>query len=278
MRRDSNGIPALLTPRLVVPQSTRIHHRNCNISIITKLYLLRGNLKISSVGEHVSLKHHGSGHLFGGKKVNEKRYAVRKAIAVSAMTFFASIFSVGALSTRAQNKVMGEVKFEGTTKIEKDAGVWVDGNYVGYLKELKGDKKIMLLPGEHEVIIRQSGYDDFKKKVVVEPGQVQIVNAVLLKSPRATSPEVTATLKLNIEPKRAAVFLDDKFVGHASEFGGKFRSMLISPGKHRIKVELPGYRTYDTEIDLLAGQKTEVKTVLVPGSIEQAGPLIKKPD
>jgi hypothetical protein len=101
---------------------------------------------------------------------------------------------------------------------------------------------------------------------------------VMLKSPRATSPEVTSTLKLNIEPKRAAVFLDDKYVGHASEFGGAFRSMLISPGKHRIKVELPGYRTYDTEINLLAGQKTEVKTVLVPGSIEQAGPLIKKPD
>jgi PEGA domain len=214
----------------------------------------------------------------GGKKVNIKMYAVSRTTALLALVGVTSIFSVGVLSARAQNKVMGEVKFEGTTKIEKDAGVWVDGNYVGYLKELKGNKKITLLPGEHEVVVRQSGYDDFVKKVVVEPGQVQIVNAVLLKSPRATAPEITSTLKLNIEPKRAAVFLDDKFVGHASEFGGKFRSMLISPGKHRIKVELPGYRTYDTEINLLAGQKTEVKTVLVPGSIEQAGPLIKKPD
>src|ERR1700732_334159 len=124
-------------------------------------------------------------------------YAVRKATVVLAMVFFASIFFVGALSARAQNKVMGEVRFEGTTKIEKDAGVWVDGNYVGYLKELKGDKKIMLLPGEHEVIIRQSGYDDFVKKVVVEHGQVQMVNAVLLKSSRATAPDVTATLQLN---------------------------------------------------------------------------------
>src|SRR6202022_2483814 len=138
--------------------------------------------------------------------------AVRKATAILAMAFFASIFTAGALSTYAQNKVMGEVKFEGTTKIEKDAGVWVDGNYVGYLKELKGDKKIMLLPGEHEVIVRQSGYDDFVKKVVVKPAQAKIVTPVLLKSPRAVSPEVTATLKLNIEPKRAAVFLDDKFV------------------------------------------------------------------
>jgi hypothetical protein len=194
------------------------------------------------------------------------------------LSLFALVFSFQAARASAQNQVMGEVKFEGTTKVEKEAGVWVDGGYVGYLKELKGNKKIMLLPGEHEIVVRQSGYDDFVKKVIVEPGQTQIVNAVLLKSPRATAPDITATLKLNIEPKRAAVFLDDKYVGHASEFGGKFRSMLISPGKHRIKVELPGYRTYDTEINLLAGQKTEVKTVLVPGSIEQAGPLIKKPN
>ena len=40
--------------------------------------------------------------------------------------------------------------------------MWVDGNYVGYLKELKGDKKILLLPGEHEIAVRQSGYDDFR--------------------------------------------------------------------------------------------------------------------
>ncbi len=186
--------------------------------------------------------------------------------------------SINAPRAVAQNQVMGEVKFEGTTKTEKEAGVWVDGQYVGYLKELKGNKKVMLLPGSHEISVRQSGYEDFKKTVIIEPGQAQVVNAVMIKSPRATSPDITATLKLNIEPKRAAVFLDDKYVGHASEFGGAFRSMLISPGKHRIKVELPGYRTYDTEINLLAGQKTEVKTVLVPGSIEQAGPLIKKPD
>jgi hypothetical protein len=205
--------------------------------------------------------------------VNNNRYAGLFLILPLALTL-----SVNPPRAAAQNQVMGEVKFEGTTKTEKEAGVWVDGQYVGYLKELKGNKKVMLLPGSHEISVRQSGYEDFKKTVIVEPGQTHVVNAVMIKSPRATSPEVTATLKLNIEPKRAAVFLDDKYVGHASEFGGAFRSMLISPGKHRIKVELPGYRTYDTEINLLAGQKTEVKTVLVPGSIEQAGPLIKKPD
>jgi hypothetical protein len=41
-------------------------------------------------------------------------------------------------------------------------------------------------------------------------------------------------------------------------------------------VELPGYRTFETEVNLLAGQKSEVRTELVKGSIEQAGPEIKE--
>jgi hypothetical protein len=134
----------------------------------------------------------------------------------------------------------------------------------------------MLLPGEHEISVRQSGYDDFLRKIVVEPGQVQTVQVSMHLSPRAVTPDVTATLKLNVEPGRAAVFLDGQYVGHASELGG-LRSMLISPGKHRIKVGLPGYRTFETEVNLLAGQKTEVKTELVKGSIQQASPEIKHP-
>jgi hypothetical protein len=175
------------------------------------------------------------------------------------------------------SKVMGELKFEGASKVEREAGVWVDGNYVGYLKELKGDKKVMLLPGEHNVAVRQSGYDDYQEKVVVEPGQVHTVSVKMHLAPHASAPDITSTLKLDIEPGRAAVFLDGKFVGHASEFGGALHSMLISPGKHRIKVELPGYRSFETEVNLLAGQKSEVKTELVKGSIEQASPEIKQP-
>jgi hypothetical protein len=74
-----------------------------------------------------------------------------------------------------QNQILGEVDFSGATKVEKTSGVWIDGQYVGYLKELKGAKKIMLLPGNHELSVRQSGYSDFTQKITVEPGQAHIV-------------------------------------------------------------------------------------------------------
>jgi len=197
---------------------------------------------------------------------------------VMILMFCLAVALSGARTARAQNEVMGELEFEGKTKLEQSAGVWVDGNYVGYLKELKGKKKIMLLPGQHEVVVRQSGYVDYVQKVLVQPGAKKMVSVVLQLAPHATVPDVTAKLKLNIKPKRAAVFLDEKYVGHASEFGGKFRSMQISPGKHKIRVELPGYRTFVTEVDLLANQETEVKTELQVGSIEQNSPMIKRPD
>jgi len=188
------------------------------------------------------------------------------------------VYFGGGKSVSAQDRVMGELKLEGATKVERDSGVWIDGGYVGYLKELKGSKKVMLLPGNHEVIVRQSGYQDFVQNVVVEPGGTRLVSVSMHLAPRATVPEITATLKLKIKPDRSAVFLDEKYVGHAGEFGGAFKSMKISPGKHRVRVELPGYRTFDTEVNLLADQETEVKTELVKGSIEQNTPLIKKPE
>jgi len=198
----------------------------------------------------------------------------RFALIVSLCAFLVS----GGKTMSAQNQVVGELQFEGKTKLERDSGVWIDGNYVGYLKELKGSKKITLLPGQHEVTVKQSGYQDYVQKVVVEPGEKRLITVSLLLAPRATVPEITATLKLKVKPARAAVFLDEKFVGHAGEFGGSFKSMKISPGKHRIRVELPGYRTFDTELNLLANQVSEIKTELIPGSIEQNSPLIKKPD
>jgi len=195
-----------------------------------------------------------------------------------AMLLWMAVLISGTTVAKAQNQVMGELEFDGKTKVERDSGVWIDGNYVGYLKELKGNKKVMLLPGAHEVIVRQSGYRDDVQKIVVEPGQKRLVLVTLQLAPTATVPDITSTLKLDIKPNRAAVFLDERYVGHAGEFGGKFRSMKIAPGKHRIRVELPGYRTFVTEVDLLPNQETQVKTELVAGSIEQNTPIIKKPD
>jgi hypothetical protein len=179
-------------------------------------------------------------------------------------------------SSIAQNQVLGEVQLVGKTKTDKTSGVWVDGQYIGYVDELKGEKKILLLPGEHEIAVRQSGYTDFAQKIVVEPRKKTILQVVMLKDPRTQLPKVTSQIKLHVTPDRAAVFVDGAFVGSVNEFMGVGHGMLVSPGKHRIKIALPGYQAFDTEVSLLPNQKITIKTDLLQGSITQAGTSIKQ--
>jgi hypothetical protein len=174
----------------------------------------------------------------------------------------------------AQSLILGELEFKGATKVERTSGVWIDGQYVGYLDELHGRKKVLLLPGDHELSVRQAGYQDFNEKLTVEPKILLMVPVKMQKATEDTWPTVTADLKVDIKPNRAAVFVDNKFLGHAGELGGDRHSMLLSPGTHRIKVELPGYQTFETDVTLTAGQKSVVKTELTKGSIHQADALI----
>ena len=182
------------------------------------------------------------------------------------------------ISLWAGNDIMGEIQFLGPSKAEKTSGVWVDGQYVGYLKELKGSKKVVLLPGQHEITVRQAGYHDFTQTVILEPGQKHVIQVAMQKNPAAQFPDATAQIKMSVSPNRAAVFVDDQFVGHVDEFDGPGQALLVAPGKRRVKITLPGYGTFETELNLLAEQKFELKTELFKGSILQAGPLMNEKD
>jgi hypothetical protein len=170
------------------------------------------------------------------------------------------IFSVAA---HADNKVLGELQLEGASKVEKTSGVWIDGQYLGYLDELKGSKKILLLPGTHKLSVRQNGYQEFTQDVTLQPGEKQLVNVTMVKAQGYVMPAVTSEIKMSVNPDRAAVFLDGQFVGHAGEFGGIAKSLIVAPGHRRISISLPGYNTFNTEIDLAPNQKFELKTDLV---------------
>lgn len=176
---------------------------------------------------------------------------------------------------QAANEVMGEIQFEGKSHVEETSGVWVDGEYVGYLKELKGSKKVLLLPGEHVITVRQDGYQDFTERILVQPGQKEIVRVAMEKAPTGALPDVMATVKIAVNPSRSAVFLDGLFVGHVGEFEGLGRGMLVAPGTHRIRIALPGYQIFETVINPLANQKVEIKTDLVRNGAPLAEPLVK---
>ena len=91
--------------------------------------------------------------------------------ATSLLMFAIGFLLSPSIATCAQdNKIMGQIDFEAASKPSNNAGFWIDGQYLGYVSELKGDKKVLLLPGDHEVIARQTGYEDFKEKVTARAG------------------------------------------------------------------------------------------------------------
>jgi len=187
--------------------------------------------------------------------------------------------SVNAQSVQStqSSDVLGEVQFEGKTNVEKTSGVWVDGQYVGYLNELKLSKKVLLLPGDHTISVRQNGYQDFTQTIVVQPGKTQLIHVAMSKAATGPMPPDAqlATIKINVNPSRAAVFVDNRFVGHVGEFGGLGHSMQVIPGAHHIRIALPGYATFQTDINPLPGQKVEVKTDLVKSETPLSEPLLK---
>jgi hypothetical protein len=198
--------------------------------------------------------------------------ASSRRIALLAFGALLYVLCIFVTPLHAGNDVLGEIQFVGATKVEKTSGVWIDGQYVGYLKELKGSKKILLLPGEHEIVVRQAGYQDFTQKVAVQPGGKQVVRIVLEKDLRMQVPTITAEIKLSVVPDRAAVFVDGLFAGHVAEFGGVGRALLVAPGKRKVTISLPGYQTFETEITLVANQKFQIKTELIKSASPQPTP------
>jgi hypothetical protein len=189
----------------------------------------------------------------------------------------ALLFPLAAFAQQAPtaNQIMGELAFVATTKAEKTAGVWVDGQYVGFVKELRDDKKLLLLPGEHDIAVRQTGYFELTAKIVAEPAKKTIMTVRLEKNPQAQFSAVTGEIKLEVTPERAAVFVDGHFAGTVNQFRGAGRAMLIAPGNHHIKIGLVGYQPFETDVTLLAKQKITVKTDLAPGTVQQADPTVK---
>ena len=187
-----------------------------------------------------------------------------------------ALFLASGLSL-AKNEVMGEIRLEGASDVEKTSGVWVDREYVGYLKEVKGSKKILLLPGQHLVTVRQDGYQQFTQQVMVQPGETQVVRVAMAKAVTPPMPVQTAEVKLSVNPSRAAVFVDGLYVGHVKEFQGMARGMLVAPGDHQISIALPGYQAFETNVKAMPNQKVEIKTDLLKSSGPPTGPLVNGP-
>jgi hypothetical protein len=67
-------------------------------------------------------------------------------------------------------------------------------------------------------------------------------------------------LRLTVEPPDAAIYLDDRFIGTASELDTEI-GIALAPGRHALVVSRPGYRDRRIQVDVSRGEteKVEIK-------------------
>jgi hypothetical protein len=64
----------------------------------------------------------------------------------------------------------------------------------------------------------------------------------------------TGGVSFEITPGTAEVYVDGSYVGTVAEFTPTSQPLDLTPGRHRIEIRAPGYRTQQFDLDIVAGQ------------------------
>jgi hypothetical protein len=175
-----------------------------------------------------------------------------------------------------------------------EARVYVDGYYAGVVDDFDGlFQRLHVSPGRHEIALKLEGYESHRMRVYVGPDATiklhynlkhgsgesfedltggappperevrrererDSIESAPAGEPRAPVDERAGLLKLNVQPEDASVYVDGAFRGSGREAG----TLRLPPGRHRIEIVRPGYRTAEREIDVAPGETTPLSVTL----------------
>lgn len=174
---------------------------------------------------------------------------------------------VCAAGAQAQGASKAELRLIPETRVERLAGVWVDGQYVGYVDQFKGRDTLTLASGKHSLIVRESGMEDMTRELNLAPGgALDLVVKLMEPDPQSVIPEGPGELKVIVAPESAAVYVDGKFAGPAVQFGSVGRVLRLPEGKHEVRISQTGYKDYVTSVEISASERQTIEWRLDPAS------------
>ncbi|RPI12273.1 MAG: PEGA domain-containing protein [Acidobacteriales bacterium] len=148
---------------------------------------------------------------------------------ISAVSFVILLFPLAPL--QAQQAGGGFLKVKANSG---RAGVFVDGKYLGPAANFARARKYPVAAGEHELILREPRYQEYKTTVKIEPGKTTTVSQSL--QPLALAQPPFGRLKMAGFEKYASVFVNGGYMGHADEFNGPNQGLLLNPGDYNVMV------------------------------------------
>ncbi len=125
------------------------------------------------------------------------------------------------------------------------AAVYVDGIYHGLTPATIGN----LAPGQHTVLLRKAGYQDWQGPANIQAGTITTLSPVLASDPNP----VFGTVSVTSTPAGASVYADGIYVGLTSPDRALVFTQ-VKPGYHELLLSKTGYQDYKTSGTVYAGQ------------------------
>ena len=144
---------------------------------------------------------------------------------------FFSVLAVAALPVLCQAQETGSLSVKANSG---RAGVFVDGKYLGPAANFGHARTYTVLAGDHELKLLEPRFEDFTTKVTIKAGKKTTVSETLKALPPAKPP--FGRLRTISSDEFAAVYVNDKFMGHADEFNNFAQGLLLNPGEYSVKI------------------------------------------
>ena len=125
----------------------------------------------------------------------------------------------------------------GRLKLEVDpgrAGVFIDGKYVGPAANFKVGQTYQVAAGEHEIKLEDPRYQEIVKKVTIAAGKKTVMKETMVALPPAKPP--FGRLRIENGDHFSAVYVNDRYMGHADEFDNFAQGLLLNPGTYEVKI------------------------------------------
>jgi PEGA domain len=137
------------------------------------------------------------------------------------------------------------------------AGVFVDGKYMGPASNFGVARTYSVPAGDHEVKLAEPRYEEATTKVTVTAGKKTVVRQAMKELPPPKGP--FGRLRTQNPDKFAAVYVNDKYMGHADEFNNFAQGLLLNPGDYSVKIVPSSGAPIEQKVKIEADKTVVVK-------------------
>lgn len=138
------------------------------------------------------------------------------------------------------------------------AGVFVDGHYLGPAENFHMVQEYEVAPGMHDVTISDPRYEEFSTRVIIKPGVTTTLTQTLKPLPEPKGP--FGELRTQGPDHFAAVFVNERFMGHVDEFSNPAQGLLLPEGEYTVRIaSTTGGPEFVEHVKIVADETVTIK-------------------